>query len=109
MVFAPPNPLGVARTFLASGIGNLTHVERAYKKWREKPFPPGSPSDPLDDLHADLALVDTWVAEAIVPFVEQGVYRPIQVDPLEKLKQIQDRATELAKSGSADDKRLLDE
>jgi hypothetical protein len=43
------------------------------------------------------------------PFVEQGVYRPIQVDPLEKLKQIQDRATELAKSGSADDKRLLDE
>lgn len=87
----------------------MTDFERAYKAWREKPFPPGSRSDPLDELHADLALVDTWVAEAIVPYVENGVQGPIQVDPLEKLQQIRDRATELAKSGTADDKRLVND
>jgi len=71
--------------------------ERAYSKWREQPFPLGSSLDALDELHADLALVDTWVAEALVPFVEHGMYRPIQVDPIQKLEEIRDSATELGK------------
>jgi hypothetical protein len=83
--------------------------ERAYSKWREQPFPLGSSLDALDELHADLALVDTWVAEAVVPFAEHGMYRPIQVDPIQTLEEIREGITELAKSASADEKRLASE
>jgi hypothetical protein len=78
--------------------------ECAYSRWREQPFPLGSSLDALDELHADLALVDTWVADALVPFVEHGMYRHIQVDPIQKLEEIRDSATELGKS--ADERRL---
>jgi len=83
--------------------------ERAYSKWREQPFPLGSSLDALDEVHADLALVDTWVAEALIPIVEHGMHRPIQVDPIQKLEEIQDSATELGKSATADERRLARE
>jgi len=84
-------------------------LERAYSKWRDQRFPLGSSNDALDELHADLALVDTWVAEALIPFVGHGMYRPIQVDTIQKLEEIRDRATELGKSATADEKRLARE
>jgi hypothetical protein len=84
-------------------------LERAYSRWRDQPFPRGSSNDALDELHADLALVDTWVAEALIPLVEHGMYRPIQVDPIQKLEEIRDSATELGKSAPADEKRLARE
>lgn len=48
----------------------------AYALWRSEPFPSGSPRDDLDELHADLALVDVWVAEAVVPYAERGLVAP---------------------------------
>ena len=44
----------------------------AYAMWRAEPFPPGSTCDDLDELHADLALIDTWVADTVVPYAERG-------------------------------------
>lgn len=41
-----------------------------------------------------------------MPFVEHGMYRPIQVDPIQKLEEIRDSATELGKTATADEKRL---
>ena len=54
-------------------------------------------------------LADTWVAQTIIPFVEDGRYHPAQVDVLGKLQEIRDGATELGRSGSADIKRLARE
>lgn len=81
--------------------------EGAYTAWRNQPFPVGSRVDALDEVHADLVLVDTWVAQTVIPFVEEGRYRPAQVDVLEKLQEVRDRASALSKSGSADEKRLV--
>ena len=83
--------------------------ERAYSAWRQRPFPEGSRIDPLDELHADLVLADTWVAQTIIPFVEDGRYHPAQVDVLGKLQEIRDGAAALGKSGVADEKRLARE
>ena len=47
-----------------------------YRRWRGVPFPHGSHRDDVDELHADLALVDTWVAETVVPYVERGLIAP---------------------------------
>jgi hypothetical protein len=93
----------------SAGTVRWTDFEGAYSKWRNQRFPLGSSDDALGELHADLALVDTWVAEALIPFVEHGMYRPIQVDPIQKLEEIRDRATELGKSATADEKRLASE
>jgi hypothetical protein len=49
------------------------------------------------------------VAGAVVPLVEHGTYRPIQVDPIPKLEEIRDRAIELRTSATAADKRLAGE
>jgi hypothetical protein len=73
------------------------------------PFPEGSADDDVDELHADLALVDTWIAEAIVPFVDEGVIVPVKVDPLAALHEINARATRLAISTSAGDKKRLEQ
>jgi hypothetical protein len=88
---------------LPSGISNLIEFEKAYEAWRLRPFPKGSHVDALDELHADLALADTWVAESVVPFIKRGVYSPAQVDVMEILSEVRSRATKLAESvGGAD-------
>jgi hypothetical protein len=84
----------------------MVDFERAYSAWREQPFPLGSRLDALDEVHADLVLVDTWVAETIVPFVEAGRYHPAQVDVLGKLQEIRHRATELGTSRGTDEEPL---
>ena len=71
------------------------------------PFPPGSHRDDVDELHADLALVDTWVAETVVPYVERGVITPPQVDIAAGIKGIRDRAVALRGGASADEQAVL--
>jgi hypothetical protein len=67
----------------------------AYAAWRREPFPGGSSDDAADELHADLALADTWVAEAVIPFIESGRSAPAQVDVLGELQALRDRAATL--------------
>jgi hypothetical protein len=83
--------------------------ETPYASWREQPFPPGSTWDPLDELHADLALADSWVAETVIPFVEHGVNQPANVDVIGTLRDIRNRANILGELGHGDDKRLAQE
>ena len=69
--------------------------EDAYIAWRNQPFPPGSADDSLDELHADLALADAWVADSVIPYVERGIFQPAQLDVIGELGKLRDRAVEL--------------
>ncbi len=60
-------------------------LEDAVARWRRTSFPPGSAHDALNELHANLALYDTWVAESVLPFVNQGVWEPVIPDVLAAL------------------------
>ncbi len=70
-------------------------LEDAVATWRDQAFPPGSATDALDELHADLALADTWVAESVIPFVEHGLHKPARVDVVTGLRDLGARAGEL--------------
>ena len=96
--------VGATQPDQAFGINEVVDFERAYSAWREQPFPLGSRLDALDEVHADLVLVDTWVAATIIPLVEAGRYHPAQVDVLGKLQEIRHRAIELRKAGSTVEK-----
>jgi hypothetical protein len=84
----------------------MVDFEDAYSAWREEPFPLGSRLNALDEVHADLVLVDTWVAETIIPFVEAGRYHPAEVDVLGKPQGIRHRASEFETSEGSDEERL---
>ena len=70
----------------------MSTFAEAFEAWRRVPFPMGSPEDDLDELHADIALADTWVAESVIPFAEQGTFVPAAVDVLHELQALNDRA-----------------
>lgn len=78
----------------------------AYASWRQQPFPSGSADDVLDEIHADLVLVDTWVAESLIPFVEHRHYQPARVDILGGIGKIRERAMAAARSAADDDRKL---
>ena len=86
----------------------MSDFEDAYIAWRSRPFPPGSEHDSLDDLHADLALADGWVADSVIPYVERGIFQPAQLDVIEELGKLRDRAVELRGAGGKHDPTLSD-
>lgn len=55
-----------------SGITNLGRFRKFYTRWRSQPFPPGSQNEELDELHAELALLDVWIADYLLPFALEG-------------------------------------
>jgi hypothetical protein len=58
----------------------MSAFEERYAAWRARPFPDGSATDAIDELHADLAGIDAVVAETVVPFVKHGTYNPAKID-----------------------------
>ena len=80
----------------------------AYAEWRNRPFPPGSTDDLLDELHADLALTDTWVAESVVPYVERRVYQPAKADVIGTLGSLCRRAVELGVGRRIEDAQVTE-
>jgi hypothetical protein len=83
--------------------------EDSVAAWRDEPFPRGSStSEALDELHADLVLADTWVAETVLPYVTRGAYVPAQIDIAAGLRELQARADRLRCAGSLADRRLAD-
>jgi len=60
----------------------------------------------LDELHADLALADTWVAETVIPFVEHGVSDPARIDVVNELRKLRSRAEELGRASDGEEARL---
>ena len=77
----------------------MSEFNDAYVAWRNQPFPAGSTDDALDELHADLALADTWVADSVVPYVERGVFQPARVDVIEEVSRLRDRVVALRSAG----------
>jgi hypothetical protein len=84
-------------------------LDKAYKAWRAQPLPPECDDAELNKLHADLALVETWVAEAVVPFVEHTRYVFAAVDVSAGIRSVHDRAEELASLRQGDDAKLARE
>lgn len=82
--------------------------EAAYVAWRNQAFPPGSADSSLDELHADLALADTWVAESVIPYIERGVYEPAQIDVIDELHSFCNRVDDLKRRGGGGDPILSD-
>jgi hypothetical protein len=86
----------------------MTELPQSYDRWQRQPFPTGSPTDSVDELHADLALADAWVADSVIPFVEAGVHEPARFDVVAELGELRRRATELAASVQPSDRELVD-
>lgn len=63
--------------------------------WREASFPPGSDNDQLDEVHADLALFDTWVAAAVLPYLHSLVWEPVVPDVFAALDRLEQSLGEL--------------
>jgi hypothetical protein len=67
----------------------------AHDAWMRAPFPIGDAEDGIGVLHDDVALVDTWVAESVVPYVKDGKFIPASPDVLGELQALSDRAIAL--------------
>jgi len=94
---------------LPSGLIDVNEFDEAVAAWQTLPFPPGSASDAIDELHADLVLADSWVAESVIPYIERGSRQLSNVDVIKRLSEFRSRATELRESSeSQEDEQLLD-
>jgi C1A family cysteine protease len=76
----------------------MTDFMAAYSAWRAKPFPAGSADEALDELHAELATWDTWIASTLVPFIDHGRISRDQVDVTAELNKLARHADNLAHS-----------
>lgn len=82
--------------------------ESAYRAWREAPFPGGSSNDKVDELRAELILADTWLADTLIPFVEEGRRWEDTSDISERLDRIFAEAEEhMGALAVADREKLL--
>ena len=85
----------------------MSEFDEAVAAWRVLPFPPGSTSEPVDELHADLVLADSWVAESVIPYIERGSRKVSNVDVIGRLNEFSTRATELQESSERPEDRQL--
>ena len=88
-------------------IGGMTS-ETAYARWRGLAFPPGSSSDLVDELHADLAYWDSMVADTVLPVAEHGQpYDSGVVDLDAGLRAVADRIAAVSVAASGAEAALL--
>lgn len=76
--------------------------QAAYERWRSAQFPPGSRDDDLDDLHSDLAHVDSMVADSAIPYATEGRAEPVSAPMVEQLDAVIERAARLEAADDAD-------
>lgn len=81
----------------------MSNFEEVVREWREEPFPRGSAVDALDEVHADLALYDTWVAESVLSYVDRGIWEPAVPDVLSALDELISQVEQLRRTGSEDE------
>ncbi|MCW2856165.1 MAG: hypothetical protein JWR52_1780 [Marmoricola sp.] len=75
----------------------MTDLSAAVDAWRSEPFPSGARDDETSELQADVALIDHWVAESVLPFLSHGTYSPAVPDVVSEARQFQQRAGEIAR------------
>ncbi|MGL4297728.1 MAG: hypothetical protein ACRCW4_01490 [Candidatus Neomicrothrix subdominans] len=80
----------------------MSNFEEAVRQWQEALFPRGSAVDALDEVHADLALYDTWVAESVLPYVDRGIWEPAVPDVVGALDELTRQVEELRAKGTED-------
>ncbi|WP_370246877.1 hypothetical protein [Nocardioides sp.] len=80
----------------------MANFEEAVREWREASFPHGSALDVLDEVHADLVLYDTWVAESVLPYVDRGIWEPAVPDVLGALDELIRQVEKLRAEGTDD-------
>ncbi|MCU1362891.1 MAG: hypothetical protein JWM55_719, partial [Acidimicrobiaceae bacterium] len=90
-----------------SGTDDMDDFRDLVSRWRDQPFPPGSSDESIDELHSELALADSWVADSVIPYIERGVRIPGKVDVVGKLRELQTRAMELARGSDASSQPVL--
>jgi hypothetical protein len=79
----------------------------ARQAWLETPMPAGSTTDDVDELKADLAYWDHMVAETVLPYVNDGVWREPPVDVHTGLAAVRQRVTNCARSATVANVELL--
>jgi hypothetical protein len=75
----------------------MEDLTSANSAWRAQPFPKGSDNDALDEIHAELATWDTWIASVLLPYIDEGRIARDQVDVAAELKSLASRAAILAR------------
>lgn len=80
----------------------------AVKLWRTTGFPRGSSNDALDEIHAQLAVVDTWVADCVIDFQTSGRWIASVPDVLAELVRL-DTALERLELTDAIERTLREE
>lgn len=80
-----------------------------YREWRDCPFPKGSSNDALDELHSDLALIDSWIVEELVPYFEDGAVWLSKVDVMDALGRIEARLEGLSYLEGSIEMKLVSE
>jgi hypothetical protein len=81
-------------------------LERAFEEFKNVPFPVGSRDEEADELHADLALYDTYVAGFATSLLAGGTPTPVEFDV-----ELETRLRRLAgedRLAASDAKRYLD-
>ena len=71
-------------------------LDQLYRAWRQLEFPRKSSDADLEELHADIALADHWVTEAVVPYVTRSKFTPARIDLIAELARYEARAAALA-------------
>jgi hypothetical protein len=80
----------------------------AYARWRNEPFPSGSTTDEVDEVHGDLAYWDAMVADTVIPIVENGAaYNSGVLDIEFGLSQLNARTLALRERSSPNDATTL--
>jgi hypothetical protein len=79
----------------------VARFQDAYEAWIEVPFPIGDANDRLGELHDDVALADTWVAESVVPYFKEKRFVPAVPDVLQELRTLRERAVALGEADGA--------
>jgi len=73
-------------------------MDSAYREWRHAPFPEGSSVEELGELHADMALVDEWLIQIVIPYMEYRVINPHVVDLERSVAELESRLGTLTPS-----------
>ena len=82
---------------------------KAYRAWWSEPFPHQSTKDELNELHAELATLDYWVADTVVPFAENDTLAPLKVDIRGAIRDIRQRLASVASQLRGQDQQLVAE
>lgn len=80
----------------------MSNFKDTAQTWLATPVPSGSSIDDLDEVHADLALADTWVAESVLPYLRANEWSPATPDVLAALDQLIAEANRLRSNGDDD-------